>query len=99
GFVQPARRKRGRYVHVHAPVAERTEHAQLPRDDRAAAADVDVRDEIDAVGFGTEAVAEQLVVDVLGLRRLAEPSERGAAAPAIAAALCPHVEEETALRH
>ena len=51
------------------------------------------------VGLGTEAVAQQLVVDVLRLRGIAQPGERGAAAPVLAAALGHHVQEHAARRH
>ena len=99
GLVEHQRREGRRRVDVDAPVAERREHAQLPGDQGAAAADVDVRDEVDAVGLRAEAVAQQVVVDVLGLRRIPQPRAGEAAAPLLAAGLGHHVQEHAARRH
>ena len=52
-----------------------------------------------ALVFGPEAMAQQFVVDVLRLRRIAQPCERRAAAPDVAAALGHHVQEHAAGRH
>ena len=70
-------RQRRRRVHVDAPVAERSEHAQLVLDDRAADAEVDVRDEVrpDWCSAGSR-TCSQVGVDVRALGLLAFPGER-----------------------